>query len=1139
MIASTGYYTSFAALLATASRDSFFQNVRLLLNGESLVSATSNNVFVDSSASPLTIAATGNPAQGTFSPFRQPVNYSLDFSSSSSKSLVSGASGAAAIDAASSYTAEGFFYQLGQGGGTPGTTNGWYGASNVLGSGGAYDGCGFQSSTTFMVLQRSSAAYTTITLTTALPLNTWFHFALVCTVTSASSCTYKCYLNGVDVTSGTPTDTTTYSAHTGYYLAIGATTTNGLAAPFNGYISNLRFTTGATLYTGAFTPPTSALTTQVSSGTVRLLTANSNSYVNAGSTAMTLSATNVAITTLSPFNISAFTANNSADFSATGNKYIASQTGTAAAVDTSSSYTLEGFFYQNAQGTATASTPVGANGILNTTSSIGANPWRGWGFGNANLFIVTDRASSNGWVNITLSTALPLNQWFHFAFVATDSGGTSFTYKCYLNGVQVGTATDTATYAAFTSHLTAIGCASTAGATPFNGYISNLRFTNGAALYTSAFTPPNSQLTTSVSSGNVTLLTCNGPTFINQGSTSMTLTATNVTVSPLAPFSANSWSTTFNGSTDWFLLPTTQTALNFGTNNFTIECWVKLNATPTTNYTIFGARNTTDTAPFLFISATQIVWGGNVANFIAYTYTTTTLPIGQWVHLALVRSSTASTGTKLYLNGVLVATSALASAGNSFTYGTLAPGIGTNNNNAYYWNGYLSNLRVVNGTALYTANFPPPRSPLTAVPNTALLTLQDNRFVDRSPNAYALTRTGTPAVSSLSPFEPSSSYTTALGGSVLVSSTSYVSTNAITANGTGDFTAETWVYPTSLAAAQSVFGNYFLNSDTTWEVFLTITTGVPVFRGGTTTFLTSSTGIAVNTWNHIAVARSGTTLSMFLNGARVATTTNSTDFSSTNSYYVGRTSAGGQPLAGYVSDTRVVTNSVYDPTATTLSVPTSPLTAITNTRMLLSYTNSGIIDYSMSTNMAASSTSAAVSTSVVKYGARSLFIPTGSYITCDAPLYPATGAFTVEFWFYPITNATSQCLVTQYSGGTGRIDFRYADTANNFVVDCPTTGGGFGTITSTLSGGYATGTWHHVALTRSATNVFTLWVNGLSQGTPATSTVSLAQIATMIGSRNSDLRAVTNGYFDDIRITVGVARYTAAFTPPTGALPTA
>ena len=43
-----------------------------------------------------------------------------------------------------------------------------------------------------------------------------------------------------------------------------------------------------------------------------------------------------------------------------------------------------------------------------------------------------------------------------------------------------------------------------------------------------------------------------------------------------------------------------------------------------------------------------------------------------------------------------------------------------------YFNGYISNVRMVNGTAVYTAPFTPPTAPLTAVTNTTLLLNANN-----------------------------------------------------------------------------------------------------------------------------------------------------------------------------------------------------------------------------------------------------------------------------------------------------------------------------------------------------------------------------------------------------------------------------
>jgi hypothetical protein len=104
----------------------------------------------------------------------------------------------------------------------------------------------------------------------------------------------------------------------------------------------------------------------------------------------------------------------------------------------------------------------------------------------------------------------------------------------------------------------------------------------------------------------------------------------------------------------------------------------------------------------------------------------------------------------LYINGVSVATSTVATNFNQTNDFYIAAG--RDGAGALTFNGYISNARIVKGVAVYTTNFTPPTSPLTAIANTSLLTCQSATLVDNGPNNFTITAVGNSAVSRESPF---------------------------------------------------------------------------------------------------------------------------------------------------------------------------------------------------------------------------------------------------------------------------------------------------------------------------------------------------------------------------------------------------
>jgi hypothetical protein len=422
---------------------------------------------------------------------------------------------------------------------------------------------------------------------------------------------------------------------------------------------------------------------------------------------------------------------------------------------------------------------------------------------------------------------------------------------------------------------------------------------------------------------------------------------------------------------------------------------------------------------------------------------------------------------------------------------------------------------------------------------------QNNTFLDSSTNNFTITRNGNTTQGTFSPFSQTGwgNYFDGTRDYLTLPSTSNL------AFGTGDFSIEAWVYPTSVAE-ESIISNGTTSGAGDTQLTFYISNSVKL-SGWFTIFLTGSTNVSLNTWSHVVVCRTGTTMSIFLNGLRDATGTVSNNFSSTNAFFVGAYPSGAVgDFNGYISNLRILKgSSAYDPTQTTITVPTKPLTAITNTQLLTCQSNR-FLDNSANnfTITAAGSPSvvafspfaptAAYTTAAV--GGSGYFDGTGDYLTApgNTAFDLGSGDFTIEAWIY--TQGSGSRRFIDYANGTAtnaNFSFSMLVTSGNVAYGSVVIGSTVYAVTGTTT---VTNTWTHVALVRNGTasGNLKLYVNGVAEGTAAS--LGSTAINTLTGTPYLSISSYYNGggeffngYVSSARIIKGTALYTGNFTPST------
>jgi hypothetical protein len=572
-------------------------------------------------------------------------------------------------------------------------------------------------------------------------------------------------------------------------------------------------------------------------------------------------------------------------------------------------------------------------------------------------------------------------------------------------------------------------------------------------------------------------------------------------------------------------LSTTASAANvIGTSDFTIEFWVKYSGSldPFGSTVLSGTGwdislgNTfyNDAADFALGNQWARHWGGSVGWGV--------LTKGVWHHLSVSRS-----GTTLYthLNGTLRDTITIeadarleADATTSIlTVGNFAPA-------------YIDDLRItVGGVTHTTANFTPTQVgpmpyiylPLDGTGDGENLSAD---FRNTVPGGPVMSAVGTPTIST------SSTGCGSCGNFNSGSLTTPVS--AASAIGTRDFTIEFWVKHSSLALGGSfvIYGGDGA-SGVYWDISLgnTHSNGAANFasyslRSTGTRLWNSNIGwgvLPLNTWTHLSLTRSGTTLITHKNGVLVQTAT-----IAATERLEGPTTTSAIRIGGYPSYLDDVMITVGAARHTTANFPVARTPNAPRLNVVEPYVHLPLDGTNGSTafpNLAATGvtfspeSSPAITTAVSRFGGASGNFQAGSLITAaTAANVIGTRDFTLELWVNFNAMGPFGTPVLSGNGWELTLGNTLYNNASGLIF-----GGGAGSVEWGI---LPLNTWTHLAVSRSQDRLYT-HKNGV-----LVSTIEIAPNMHMEAGAATSALALgqSPSYLDDVMVTVGGAKYTTA-----------
>jgi hypothetical protein len=311
-----------------------------------------------------------------------------------------------------------------------------------------------------------------------------------------------------------------------------------------------------------------------------------------------------------------------------------------------------------------------------------------------------------------------LNKWNHIAWVRRS--GVLYIYENGVLGVS----------AAFTNNLTnttnnvIIGTTHSGASNYFyQGYIQDYRIYKGLAKYTQNFIPASTD-----------------PDILpdTPSGVSYTSNLTQITDGSVA----------LDGSGDYLSLGySADIDLSGSGTNFTVEAFIYKTSAEEDQIVEFRGGGSTGWTLYAKTNNTLEIYDSGAGGQSASSGTIT---LNVWNHIALTKNGSGSNNCTYWINGVSAGTFTLASFTATDSTGLR---IGASKDTGAFLTGFISNLHIVKGTALYTANFTPPTAGISSVANTKLLCCKSNSSAtafDVSPGT--ITANGNAAATNFNPF---------------------------------------------------------------------------------------------------------------------------------------------------------------------------------------------------------------------------------------------------------------------------------------------------------------------------------------------------------------------------------------------------